>query len=105
MSLTRSEIVIVILILSIVLTIGIYNYMYQDHDKVADLELSYSGDSETLLDSLNQGNNSILWINKAVKLTDKITAIDSSTIQLNNNTFCQLSELPNGYHLMIKYLL
>lgn len=105
MSLTKNEIILVVLGAAVLITIGVYQYLYQSHDGVEDLELSYTGDTNGLLDSLNQGNNAVLWTNKAVQLADEITGIDSATIQLNHTTFCQLNEVPSDYKVHDKIVL
>lgn len=105
MSLTKNEIILVVLGAAVLISIGVYQYLYQSHDTVEDLELSYTGNTSGLLDSLNQGNNAVLWTNKAVQLADEITGIDSATIQLNHTTFCQLNEVPSNYKVHDKIVL
>lgn len=68
-----------------------YQYVYQAHDTVDDLELTYSGSAQNFTSVVQQSDSPFL--NSAVLIQGTITSITDQDLMLGSNIFCQLSPM------------
>lgn len=86
----RSKIILFILIVGILGALGVYKYAYKPHATIESLEVSFSGNSDDFMTSVQE--DAAKWQNKIVQLTGEITSKDAKGIILSTTIYCQFRD-------------
>ncbi len=99
---------VVLITIAIIAVCGYYSYqyIYQKHKSIDDLEVAFSGTAAVFLDKIKQ--DAIKWQNVIVELEGIVSSIDDKGFVCNENIYCQWdvnflnSEIKTGQIIKIK---